>query len=163
MAIAIGLLLPAALLFLKEMLNSKVRGRKDIERLTIPFVGEIPQNGKPNTRRAILPGKKKPVDRSSDIVVKKGCNNIGNEAFRVIRTNLEFMTPGGAGNESRVIMITSANPGSGKTFIALNLATVLSLKGNVWRLSTLTFAVLRSLRLLARKVTDCQTTSQEIC
>lgn len=129
MAIAIGLLLPAALLFLKEMLNSKVRGRKDIEKLTIPFVGEIPQNGKPSTRRTILPGKKKPVDRSSDIVVKKGCNNIINEAFRVIRTNLEFMTPGGVGNESRVIMITSANPGSGKTFIALNLATVLSLKG----------------------------------
>lgn len=127
-AIAIGLLVPGALIFMIEMLNSKVRGRRDIERLTIPFVGEIPQNGKPRKQINKLLGKKKPIDRSSDIVVKKGCNNIINEAFRVIRTNLEFMTPGG-NEDSKVIMITSANPGSGKTFVALNLATVLALKG----------------------------------
>lgn len=128
MAAAIGLLLPGGLIFLLEMLNSKVRGRRDIENLTIPFIGEIPQNGKPSSRRNKLFGKKKALDRTSDIVVKKGCNNIINEAFRVIRTNLEFMAPVGS-EDSRVIMITSANPGSGKTFIALNLATVLSLKG----------------------------------
>lgn len=128
MAIAIGLLVPGGLIFLLEMLNSKVRGRRDIEKLTIPFVGEIPQNGKPNANGKKLLGKKKPTDRSSDIVVKKGCNNIINEAFRVIRTNLEFMTPG-VNEDTRVIMLTSANPGSGKTFISLNLATVLSLKG----------------------------------
>lgn len=127
-AVAIGLLLPGGLIFLLEMLNSKVRGRRDIEKLTIPFIGEIPQNGKPGARRNKLFGKKKAIDRTSDIVVKKGCNNIINEAFRVIRTNLEFMTPGGD-EDSRVIMVTSANPGSGKTFIAMNLATVLSLKG----------------------------------
>lgn len=128
MAIAIGLLLPAGLLFLSEMTNSKVRGRKDIEKLNIPFVGEVPQNGKPTSNRKLLSGKKKAIDRSADIVVKKGNNNIINEAFRVIRTNLEFMIPGDK-SQSRVIMVTSANPGSGKTFIALNLATVLSLKG----------------------------------
>lgn len=128
MAIAIGILVPGGLIFLLEMLNSKVRGRRDIEKLTIPFVGEIPQNGKPNNNSKKLLSKKKPTDRSSDIVVKKGCNNIINEAFRVIRTNLEFMTPG-VNEDTRVIMLTSANPGSGKTFISLNLATVLALKG----------------------------------
>lgn len=46
----------------------------------------------------------------------------------MIRTNLEFMTPG-VNEDTRVIMLTSANPGSGKTFISLNLATVLALKG----------------------------------
>lgn len=130
MAVALGLLIPAAMLFLLEMLNSKVRGRKDIERLTIPFIGEVPLNGKPRSRRQkLFGGKAKTIDRTSDIVVKKGCNNVINEAFRVIRTNLEFMTPGEGVTDSRVIMLTSANPGSGKTFVALNLATVLSLKG----------------------------------
>lgn len=129
MAVAIGLIFPAAMIFLMEMLNSKVRGRRDIERLTIPFVGEVPQNGKVRSRRQKLFGKNnKSIDRTDDIVVRKGCNNVINEAFRVIRTNLEFMIPGDGTTESRVIMLTSANPGSGKTFVALNLATVLSLK-----------------------------------
>lgn len=128
MAVAIGILVPGALIFLLEMLNTTVRGRRDLEKLTIPFIGEIPQHGKPRRRRTIFSGKRKPTDRTSDIVVKKGGGNVINEAFRVIRTNLEFMTPG-ATEDSRVLMMTSANPGSGKTFISLNLATVLALKG----------------------------------
>ena len=128
MAVAIGILVPGALIFLLEMLNTTVRGRRDLEKLTIPFIGEIPQHGKARRRRTIFSGKRKPTDRTSDIVVKKGSGNVINEAFRVIRTNLEFMTPG-ATDDSRVLMMTSANPGSGKTFISLNLATVLALKG----------------------------------
>lgn len=126
MAIALGLALPAGLIFLLEALNSKVRGRRDIEKLTIPFIGEIPQNGeKP---RRLLPKKNVEIDRTSDIVVKQGCHNIVNEAFRVIRTNLEFMSTH-EDDLAQVMMVTSLNPGSGKTYIAMNLATVLSLKG----------------------------------
>ena len=54
------------------------------------------------------------------------------EAFRVLRTNLEFFeTSGGpSGQDSaKVIAVTSANPGSGKTFISVNLAKVLAIKG----------------------------------
>lgn len=127
MAIAIGFLVPGVLIFMMEMLNSKVRGRRDLEKLTIPFVGEVPYNGKRKSRWQKLFRKKKPIDRTADIVVRKGSNNVINEAFRVIRTNLEFMVPHDL-SDSRVLMLTSANPGSGKTFIALNLATVLSLK-----------------------------------
>lgn len=128
MAVALGIVLPGGLIFLLEMMNSKVRGRRDIEKLTIPFVGEVPFSGKPTKKKLGLSKSRKPIDRSDDIVVKKGNNNVVNEAFRVIRTNLEFMMPGDK-TDSRVLMITSANPGSGKTFIALNLATVLALKG----------------------------------
>lgn len=127
MAIAVAFLLPGGLIFLLETLNSKVRGRRDLEKLTIPFIGEIPQNGK-KPKRNWLPSKKLEIDRSSDIVVKHGCHNVVNEAFRVIRTNLEFMTNGTSEN-AQVMMVTSINPGSGKTFVALNLASVLSLKG----------------------------------
>lgn len=123
----IGLLIPAFFLFLCEILNSKVRGRKDLEALTIPFVGEIPFIGKPKTTLQKLRRKKTNEDETSQVMVKKSSGNIVNEAFRVIRTNLEFMVPPGI-SDARSIMITSANPGSGKTFISLNLAAVLALK-----------------------------------
>lgn len=41
-AFAIGLLVPAVIIFMKENMNTKVRGRKDLENLSIPFIGEIP-------------------------------------------------------------------------------------------------------------------------
>ena len=45
-ALVLGLLIPTALIYIRETLNSKVRGRKDLEKLTVPFVGEIPQYDK---------------------------------------------------------------------------------------------------------------------
>ncbi|MDE5900606.1 MAG: CpsD/CapB family tyrosine-protein kinase, partial [Muribaculaceae bacterium] len=98
--------------------NNRVRGRKDIEALTMPFLGEIPECRSRN--------KKAQTDR---IVVKQGKRNVINEAFRVLRTNLGFITSQGNASGCNVIMITSFNPGSGKTFISLNLGTSLAIKG----------------------------------
>ena len=42
MALAVGLFLPVVVLFLMEMMDTTVRSRKDLEGLSIPFVGEIP-------------------------------------------------------------------------------------------------------------------------
>ena len=41
-ALLIGLAIPALILYLKERLNTTIRGRKDLEKLSMPFVGEIP-------------------------------------------------------------------------------------------------------------------------
>ena len=121
-AFALGMLIPVVIIFMKENMNTVVRGRKDLENLTIPFVGEIPLDFR----------KKKKFSRQTQekecaVVVKEKSRNVINEAFRVVRTNLEFMQ--NKGSESHVIMITSANPGSGKTFISFNLATSLGIKG----------------------------------
>ena len=117
-AALLGLLIPGGIIYLLENMNSKVRGRKDIEKLTVPFVGEIPQYDKKR--------KKKGDTQSSQIVVKPESRNVINEAFRVVRTNMEFMT--GADNANKVIMVTSANPGSGKTFLSMNIATSFAIK-----------------------------------
>lgn len=58
-------------------------------------------------------------------MVKEGSRNILNEAFRVLRTNLEFMS----GGQPEVILLTSYNPGSGKTFLTMNIAASLAIKG----------------------------------
>ena len=61
-----------------------------------------------------------------EIVVKPKSRNVINEAFRVVRTNMEFMS--GADHTNKVIMLTSVNPGSGKTFLTMNIATSFAIK-----------------------------------
>ena len=130
-AFALGILIPVIIVFLKENLNTKVRGRKDLEHLNTPFVGEIPLNGK---KTSFMGRLKKQIGHSQttgkepfQIVVKEKSRNMINEAFRVVRTNLEFMA--NADENARVVMVTSFNPGSGKTFLTINLAASLSIKG----------------------------------
>lgn len=118
MAFAIALALPAAFFILREMNNSKVRGRKDLENLTIPYVGELP-----------LWKPKKGEETTDDgyrFVVRQHSRDITNEAYRVVRTNLEFMT--NEEKQCKVIMLTSFNPGSGKTFITANLGASFAIR-----------------------------------
>lgn len=120
-AFAIALAIPAAWFILREVSNTKVRGRKDLENLTIPFVGELPlwkpQQGEES------------IDASNHFVVRQHSRDITNEAYRVVRTNLEFMVSGqsekGGGH---IIMLTSFNPGSGKTFITANLGASFAIR-----------------------------------
>lgn len=126
-AILMGLLIPVGLIYITENFNTRVRGRKDLDILSVPFMGEIPLGYK--KRRGLDRLRKAKADQTDRrvVMVKKGVGNIINEAFRVIRTNLELMTDAEAVG-ARTIMVTSANPGSGKTFITMNLATVLAIK-----------------------------------
>ena len=118
-AFALGLFIPAVTIFIMENMNTRVRGRKDLDNMNIPFVGEIPMDN--NTKKKM---GKKAKENEYDIVVKEKNRNMINEAFRVVRTNLEFMAQG-----NKVVMISSMNPGSGKTFITMNLAISFAIKG----------------------------------
>lgn len=124
-AFVIGLVIPVVIIFLKEMMNTKVRGKKDLENLAVPFIGEIPLYGK--VRRSGLFGKKVASLTESKIVVKEGSRDVVNEAFRVLRTNLEFVS--GEEGKGQIILMTSFNPGSGKTFLTVNIAATLAIKG----------------------------------
>ena len=121
-AFALGLLIPVVIIFMRENMNTRVRGRKDLENLTIPFIGEIPLFTR--KKKGIL--GKKPQEVKA-VVVKEGNRDIINEAFRVLRTNLEFMT--GKDKTSNVIIMTSFNPGIGKSFLTMNIAMSLAIKG----------------------------------
>jgi len=120
-AFALGLLIPVVIIFLRENMNTRVRGRKDLEGVTVPFIGEIPQFL--HKKKGLWGRKPKEIKA---IVVKEGSRNVINEAFRVLRTNLEFMT--GRDSKSNVIVVTSFNPGSGKSFLTMNMAVSLSIK-----------------------------------
>ncbi len=115
MAFLLGLALPFGFTFVKETINTKVRGRKDVEYLATPFLGEIPQYGS---------RKKK---NTETMLVKAGKRDVINEAFRVLRTNIEFMC--NSSEDGNVIAMTSFNPGSGKSFLSMNIAMSIALKG----------------------------------
>ncbi len=124
-AFCIGLGIPALILFAKESLNNTVRGRKDLSTLNIPFIGEIPFVGKKEKLPWLV--RKQEKQKTLEILVADKSRDLINEAFRVVRTNLEFVL--GFESSHRVIMLTSVNPGSGKTFITANLSAALGIKG----------------------------------
>lgn len=135
-----GLVIPGIIIFLAETVNNKVRGRRDLNELSIPFIGEIPfhrhhRNWKEKTfgpwkkfwnNINIFKKKKVKENKELHILVKDKSRNVINEAFRVIRTNIEFMTA--KTDKGKVIMLTSFNPNSGKTFVATNLITSFAIK-----------------------------------
>ncbi len=123
MALVLGLLIPVGALYLQMALDNKVRSRRDLKNISVPLVGEIPSTDKGSKFR-----KKKRVSPwgANSVIVKQGSRNAVNEAFRVLRTNLEFVLQD---PEKNVLGVTSFNVGSGKSFISVNLAVCLALKG----------------------------------
>ncbi len=124
-AFVLGLIIPAGIIFLLENMNTKIRTRQDLKNLTVPFLGEIPLNVVPKKRFGIF--KKEENQEHGKVVVRDRQRNVINEAFRVLRTNLEFVV--GKGNSSQIILLTSFIPGSGKTFLTANLGACLAIRG----------------------------------
>lgn len=123
----LGLCLPLAVFYADEMLDTKVRTKKDIEPALIPFAGEIPLIGRKFNLTKYLNKKEAKKEDELQVVVKPGKRDIVNESFRVIRTNIDFIKP--KNGSSSVIMLTSFNPGSGKSFSSINIAISYALKG----------------------------------
>ena len=123
---------PTGLIFVQYNMDTMVRTKADIDdRFKAPFLGSVPLYGKKPSRLKRLFKKKGGEDKPSDIVVKHGNGSAINEAFRMIRSNLELMNSriaAGRDDKSIVTMVTSAIPGSGKTFVSLNLAAAYALK-----------------------------------
>ena len=126
-ALMIGFLIPLLIIYLIETFYNKVRGKDDLKAVSAPFLGEIPyayeQFGWTKKLWNKITGKKE--EEKSPMVVEPGNRNVINEAFRVLRTNLEFMT---SASDHNVIAITSYNPGSGKSFCSINMAVSLAIK-----------------------------------
>lgn len=110
--VAIGTVLPMIVLLSLLLLNTAVRGRQDLENvLSVPFLGEIPLAR--NRRQG-----------NGDVLVSQSGRDPLTEAFRILRTNINFMTKDE--HPPKVITFTSFSAGVGKTFSVLNLAATLS-------------------------------------
>ncbi|MBK9284937.1 MAG: polysaccharide biosynthesis tyrosine autokinase, partial [Sphingobacteriaceae bacterium] len=107
----LGLILPIIVLYVIELLDTKVYGKKDTDKAKLPYLGDIPQSNSKNKL----------------VVVENDRSNIA-EGFRLLRTNVEFIT-GNLKNQSKCIFVTSTVGKEGKSFIALNLAASFALSG----------------------------------
>lgn len=115
-AFILGMGLPIGIIFLMGLLKYKIEDRRDVEKLTkIPIIGEIPSVSQ------LL----KKNNTTNNIVVRENKNNMMEETFRTIRTNLLFMLE----KDQKVILVTSSIPKEGKSFVAANLAVSLAFLG----------------------------------
>lgn len=112
-ALILGLAIPAGILFLLEFFNYKIEGHNDVAKLTdLPIIADV----------AIASEQAK---TKADIVVHENKNNLMEEIFRSLRTNLQFLLK----QHDKVIMFTSTTSAEGKTFIASNVAISFALLG----------------------------------
>lgn len=112
-AFGLGLAIPALILFLLAFFRYKIEGHDDVAKLTkLPIIADV----------AIASDRAK---TKADIVVHENKNNLMEEIFRSLRTNLQFLMK----EHDKVILMTSTTSGEGKTFIASNVSISFALLG----------------------------------
>lgn len=115
LALLIGLILPLLIIFIKNILDTKVRSREDVESLgsNIPVIAEIPQAN-----------EIKPLVSGNDFTIFA-------ESFRMLTSNLKFLLRSKEIYKGGVILITSSVKGEGKTTVSTNTAVTLAGSGKV--------------------------------
>lgn len=119
LGLAVGLFAGIGLAFLLEQFDTRIHGAAEVARiLRRPVLGRIPRFGK---------GRGGTADADeSRVVALSDPDGAAAEAFRVLRSNLEFMS---IDADVRSIGITSSEQGEGKSVTACNLAVSLALAG----------------------------------
>lgn len=111
MALVLGLGFPVGILFLWGLFQFKIKTRADVERITkLPIIGDIPLSEEA---------------KNNAIVVQENRNELMEEIFRSVRTNVQYMLSEG----QKVILFTSTTSGEGKSFTAGNLASSFAFMG----------------------------------
>lgn len=107
-AIFLGSLFPLIIIFLTEYFNTKITDLKELEKLRhCNVIGTIGHN-----------------DKLSDLPVFEFPKSALSESFRSLRTNLQYLL---REKDEKIIMVTSTTSGEGKTFCAVNIASILAL------------------------------------
>ena len=107
-SILIGILFPTVAISLYYLFNTKILDKKDIDQiLSIPIIGKIMHN-----------------ESGYNLVNIQSPKSGIAESFRSIRTNIQYLA---SNKEQKVICITSSIGGEGKTFVAMNLASIFSI------------------------------------
>lgn len=108
--IFIGFMLPILFILFRELIRTKIEDVTFLERkLKVPLLSTILKNKGSNNL----------------VVLEQGKSGIA-EGFRSLRANIRFINPN---DKQLTVMLTSTISGEGKTFCAMNLASVYSLTG----------------------------------
>lgn len=108
----LSFILPTIIIYLNTIFDTKIHNKTDVEEnISIPFLGDVPKS-----------------DSKEKIVIGADARSSTAEAFRLIRTNLDFMLTNIKG-KNKTIFVTSTTSGEGKSFISINVAASLALTG----------------------------------
>jgi capsular exopolysaccharide synthesis family protein len=104
----IGFVVPVVFLFFWEILDSRIKDPKELEEsLSVPLLAKIPTN-KTGSNLAVLNEPRSAIA----------------ESFRALKTNISFVVPL---ERQLTIAVSSTLAGEGKTFTAINLASIYAL------------------------------------
>lgn len=109
-ALIIGMIIPIIIIYSKDLLDTKIHDERDLSKLNLPYLGDIPLS------------TLKKNEFISDID-----NSETAEAFRFLRTNINFMLD--KKDIGKTIFLTSTLSQEGKTYTAINLALSLAFSG----------------------------------
>lgn len=110
--LGVGLIIALLIIFVRVLFFQRIESYNELKNVTdLPIVGEIIRSSTINELKVVVEH-----DPKSPIA----------ESFRTIRTNLQYML---ADKTKGVIVVTSNNPGEGKTFTSINLAAIISKGG----------------------------------
>lgn len=107
----LGLLVGVAVVFLRDLLDNTVKLPEDFEALGVPVLGVVPLD----KRTSMTP-----------VAFRGDPHSARSEAYRQLRTNMQFVD---VDNPPRLIAVTSAISGEGKSTTAINLAAALAETG----------------------------------
>ena len=109
-----GLVCALGLVFLFEYMDNRIKSPEEIKsELGVAFLGMVPAT----TRES---------GATATPLLSNGVPPRFSEAFRGVRTNVVFSAPE---EGTRIVLVTSAGPGEGKTAVAANLAIALAQTG----------------------------------
>lgn len=111
LAFVLGLIMPFLVIYVKGLLDTKVKDRHDLDRLGVPFIGDVPHSD------------------SNNEIIQSDSRTSSAEAIRIVRTNLEFILNNVSTDKAKTIFLTSTVPKEGKTFITMNLAATIAISG----------------------------------
>jgi succinoglycan biosynthesis transport protein ExoP len=121
MAMLIGLLGGIALAFFMEYVDSTIKSREDLEDVVgVPFLGAVPVLSRTDLLTLT-------DERDRSIYVHARPRSTAAEALRSIRTNILFRMPD---RTQKRLLIASAVPREGKSFISANLSSIIAMTGS---------------------------------
>lgn len=112
LALVLGLVIPFSCIYAKELLNTTIKTKQELEELvSTPVLGSIPKaKGKGHAGFSVEKMSRTPLA----------------EAFRMLRSDIEFLLAGANKDNGKLIFVTSTVSGEGKTFVSSNIAKTLS-------------------------------------
>ena len=107
-ALILGFVIPFICIYIYKLLNNTVNSKEEVEDIVgAPIAGQVP--------------------KSNITILENNDNSSAAEAFRILRTNVNFLLKNSTDPQS--IYITSTTSGEGKSFISTNLAQILTMSG----------------------------------